>query len=96
MKSVMLLLTASLSLFASAALADDDACSKKYGACMDHCSSRPASVQGTCTQTCESNTNQCYVGVYGPAPANNPPVALTAPAAEAQGSAAAPVEGKKD
>ncbi len=43
---------------------------------MDHCSSRPQSVQGTCAQTCEQNTNQCcYVGMYGHPPAAGQAVA---------------------
>jgi hypothetical protein len=86
MKPLLVFLTTSLVLAASAALAQQDGCSKQYGACMDHCSSRPQSVQGTCAQTCETNTNQCYVGVYGRAPANNA-AAIAQPARDAQGKA---------
>jgi hypothetical protein len=77
MKTILLLLTSLLVLAAPAALAQEDACSKQYGACMDRCSSRPQSVQGSCGQSCEANSNQCYVGLYG-----HPPAAGQATAAE--------------
>jgi len=70
MKPIMLLLTSSLVVAASGAFAQGqgDACSNQYGACMDHCSSRPPSLQSQCAQTCETSTNQCYVGMYGHPP----------------------------
>lgn len=95
MKSTLAILTASFVLAASAALAQEDGCSKRYGACMDTCSKRSQEAQGACEQTCEQNTNQCYVGVYGQAPANgggevNGQVTVPEPARDAQGSAAQP------
>jgi hypothetical protein len=87
MKTILLLLTSLLVLSASAALAQEDACSKRYGACMDHCSSRPQSVQGSCAQACEANTSQCYVGMYGQPPAAGQ-ATVAEPARDAQGSAA--------
>ena len=92
MKSTLAILTASFVLAASAALAQEDGCSKQYGACMDHCSKRPQSAQGACEQTCEQNTNQCYVGVYGQPPANGDggQATISEPARDAQGSAAQP------
>jgi len=94
MKPSLLLLTASLSLVTSAALAQGDACSKNYGACMDRCSSRPGSMQASCSQTCEGASNECYTGMYGKPPSDNQ-VTITQPAADAQGSAApAPAESK--
>jgi hypothetical protein len=86
MKPILLILTTSFVLAASAALAQEDGCSKQYGACMDHCSSRPQSVQGTCAQTCEQNTDQCYVGMYGHPPAEGQ-VSVSQPARDAQGKA---------
>jgi hypothetical protein len=70
MKSIMLLLSASLSVAASGALAQGqgDACSPGYGTCMNHCSSRPQSLQESCAKTCETNTDQCYQSLYGQAP----------------------------
>ena len=71
MKPITLLLASALALTAMPAFAQGvgDACSGQYAACMDHCSGRPQSIQGSCTQTCENNTNICYEGVYGKAPA---------------------------
>jgi hypothetical protein len=67
MKPIMLLLSASLAVAASGALAQGqgDACSSGYGSCMDRCSSRPKAVQESCAQMCEANTNHCYEGLYG-------------------------------
>lgn len=95
MKRVVLLLTTSFVLASSAALAQDDGCSKQYGACMDRCSSRPEQVQGMCSQTCEATTNQCYVGMYGQRPAGGGapaqlPASVSEPARDAQGSASTP------
>jgi hypothetical protein len=33
---------------------------------MERCSTRPASVQESCSNTCEVTTNQCYSQMYGP------------------------------
>jgi hypothetical protein len=84
MKPVTLLLvTSSLMFAAPQAFAQQDACQNRYGACMDHCSGRPASLQESCTNSCESQSNQCYVGLYGP---SSPAMGQTeaAPAAPAQ------------
>ena len=92
MKPLHMILTMSFVLATSAALAQgqSDACSKQYGACMDHCAGRPQTVQATCSQTCEANTNRCYVGMYGPAPSEGAgsQAAVSQPARDAQGSAA--------
>jgi hypothetical protein len=92
----LLLFTTSLLVAASGAFAQEDACSKQYGACMDRCASRPQSVQGSCSQTCEGGTDQCYVGLYGHRP---PEGQASAPAAapearNAQGSAATTPNGQ--
>jgi hypothetical protein len=62
----LLLLTSSLMFAAPQAFAQQDACQNRYGACMDHCSGRPGSLQESCASSCESQSNQCYVGMYGP------------------------------
>ena len=69
MKSI-LLLTASLIMISSAALAQDDACSSRYGSCMDRCSSRPGDTQAGCMNTCQSQSDECYQGLWGQAPAD--------------------------
>ena len=68
MKYALLLLTASLVIASSGTFAqgNTDACHSSYGSCMERCSSRPASVQESCSNTCEANTNQCYSQLYGP------------------------------
>ena len=68
MKYALLLLTTSLVIASSDAFAqgNTDACHSSYGSCMERCSSRPASVQESCSNTCEANTNQCYSQLYGP------------------------------
>jgi len=68
MKHALLLLTASLVIASSGAFAqgNTDACHNGYGSCMERCSSRPASVQQSCSNTCEANTNQCYSQLFGP------------------------------
>ena len=70
MKPITLLFAASLTFTASSAVAQGqgDACSNQYGSCMNHCSSRPQSLQDSCSQLCEANTNHCYEGLYGSAP----------------------------
>jgi hypothetical protein len=68
MKHALLLLTTSLVIASSGAFAQGktDACHNGYGSCMERCSTRPASVQESCSNTCEANTNQCYSQLYGP------------------------------
>jgi len=68
MKHALLLLTASLVIASSGAFAQGkpDACHNGYGSCMERCSTRPASVQESCSNTCETTTNQCYSEMYGP------------------------------
>lgn len=68
----LLLLMSSLVIAASGALAQEQgyACSNQYGACMDRCSSRSPSLQGSCAQSCETTSNQCYQSLYGPSPLN--------------------------
>jgi hypothetical protein len=88
MKSALGIVTVAFVLAASAALAQEDGCSKRYGVCMDSCSKRPEASQGTCQQTCEQTSNQCYTGMYGQPPANGgdgvrpPSRATTRPAAK--------------
>ena len=86
MKYALLLLTASLVIASSDAFAqgNTDACHNSYGSCMEHCSSRPASVQESCSNSCEANTNQCYSQLYGPKSA------VQIPAAAEQSSAQHP------
>jgi hypothetical protein len=87
MKYALLLLTASLVIASSGVFAqgNTDACHSSYGSCMEHCSSRPASVQESCSTTCEANTNQCYSQLYGPKSA-----VQSSPAAAEQSSAQDP------
>jgi hypothetical protein len=68
MKYASLLLTSSLVIASSGAFAqgNTDACHNSYGSCMERCSSRPAAVQESCSNSCEANTNQCYSQIYGP------------------------------
>jgi hypothetical protein len=68
MKYAFLLLTSSLVIASSGAFAqgNTDACHNNYGSCMERCSSRPASMQESCSNSCEANTNQCYSQMYGP------------------------------
>lgn len=70
MKTITLLFAAALGVVASGALAQGqgDACSNQYGSCMNRCSSRPQSLQESCSQLCEANSNHCYEGLYGTAP----------------------------
>ena len=92
MKSKLAILTALLVVAASAALAQEDGCSKRYGACMDTCAKRAEAGQATCQQSCEQTSNQCYTGMYGQPPANGGGGQATVPepARDAQGSAAEP------
>jgi hypothetical protein len=72
MNKLMVLVTSSLVVVASSALAqgNSDACHNQYGSCVERCSSRPQSVQTSCSQSCETSTNQCYGKMYGsPSPA---------------------------
>ena len=68
MKHALLLLTASLVIASSGAFAQGktDACHSGYGSCMERCATRPASLQESCSNTCEATTNQCYSQMYGP------------------------------
>ena len=68
MKYALLLLTSSLVIASSGAFAQGNtaACDNGYGSCMERCSTRPASMQESCSISCEANTNQCYSQVYGP------------------------------
>ena len=68
MKYALLLLTSSLVIASSGAFAQGktDACHNGYGSCMERCSTRPASMQESCSNSCEANTNQCYSQIYGP------------------------------
>jgi hypothetical protein len=70
MKPFTLLFAALLAFAAPGALAQGqgNACSNQYGSCMDRCSSRPQSLQESCSQLCEANTNHCYEGLYGTTP----------------------------
>src|SRR5262249_48414561 len=73
MKPIMFLLSASLVAIASGAWAQGrggDACSPQYGSCMDRCFTRPQSKQESCAEMCETNTNQCYQGLFGRSPQN--------------------------
>jgi hypothetical protein len=87
MKHALLLLTTSLVIASSGAFAqgNTDACHNNYGSCMERCSTRPASVQESCSNTCEANTNQCYSQLYGPKSA-----VQSAPSAAEQPSAQEP------
>jgi len=90
MKTMMLLLAASVALAASGSPAhaqgQGDACSPQYGSCMDRCTSRPKSLQETCAQMCEANTNRCYEGLYGTAQRDGQ--AAAAPSQDAEARAA--------
>ena len=87
MKYALLLLTTSLVIASSGAFAqgNTDACHNSYGSCMERCSSRPAAVQESCSNSCEANTNQCYSQMYGPKSAGQ-----SMPAAAEQSSAQDP------
>ena len=67
MKIAFLLLTSSLVIGVSGAFAqgNTDACHNHYASCTERCSTRPQAVQESCSNTCESGTNQCYAGMYG-------------------------------
>ena len=104
MKTLMLLVTSSLVIAASGALAQGnaDACHNQYGSCMARCSSRPQSVQDTCSQSCEMSTNQCYGKMYGsPSPTmgsaskEQAPQPETSEASEGTAPAGAPREAKR-
>jgi hypothetical protein len=72
MNKLMMLVTSSLVVIASGALAqgNSDACHNHYGSCVERCLSRPQSAQTSCSQSCETSTNQCYGKMYGsPSPA---------------------------
>src|SRR5471032_1911683 len=68
MKYALLLLTSTLVIASSGAFAQGttDACHNGYGSCMERCSTRPASMQESCSNSCEANTTQCYSQIYGP------------------------------
>lgn len=87
MKYALLLLTSSLVIASSGAFAqgNTDVCHNGYGSCMERCSTRPASVQESCSSSCEANTNQCYSQIYGPKSG-----AQTIPSAAEQSSAQDP------
>ena len=84
MKYALLLLTSSLLIASSGAFAqgNTDACHNSYGSCMERCSSRPAAVGESCSNSCEASTNQCYQQIYGPTSA-----AQSIPSAVEQSSA---------
>jgi hypothetical protein len=67
MKTAFLLLTSSLVIAASGAFAqgNSDACHNQYGSCMERCSTRPQGLKESCSNSCETNTNQCYSTMYG-------------------------------
>jgi hypothetical protein len=51
-----------------------DACSKEYVACMDHCASKTAkSVQEPCINSCQSNNNRCSERIYSGRREMDPP-----------------------
>jgi hypothetical protein len=79
MKPLPLLFTASLLMIASSALAQEDACSNRYGSCMDRCSSRPAETQAGCMNSCQSQSDECYQGLWGQVPADKSAVAAGKP-----------------
>jgi hypothetical protein len=87
MKHALLLLTASLVIASSGAFAQGktDACHSGAGSCVERCSTRPAAVQESCSNTCEATANQCYSQLYGPRSA-----AQSIPAAAEQSSAQEP------
>jgi hypothetical protein len=64
MKPAWLLLSLSLLVTAYAAQAEGDKCSHVYGSCMDRCVSKPQAAQASCTQSCETSSNQCYDALY--------------------------------
>lgn len=84
MKTALLLLTSSLVIAASGALAqgNTDACHNQYGACMERCTTRPAGLQESCSSSCETSTNQCYSSMYGNK--SNAQVIQTSPQASGQ------------
>jgi hypothetical protein len=87
MKMFALLFTMAVAFAASGALAQGqgDVCSNQYGSCMDRCTSRPKSVQDSCSQMCEANTSRCYEGIYGSSAQSSQPVeAAEAPDSEAR------------
>jgi hypothetical protein len=53
---------------------------------MDRCTSRPQSLQESCSQMCEANTSQCYQGLYGRTPQDAQPSNQAASQATNQGS----------
>ena len=65
---------------------NSDACHNQYGACMERCSTRPASLQESCSNSCESTTNVCYGEMYGPGKAAQ--TVQPAPEASAQATEA--------
>jgi hypothetical protein len=107
MKPALLLLASSLAIAASGALAQGnaDACHNQYGSCMERCTSRPASLQEKCSQSCETSTNQCYATMYGQSSAaqtvQSPPAQAAAQESEAREGQdeakpeAKPAKGKK-
>ena len=85
MKKILLLVTSSLVIASSGASAqgNSDACHNQYGACVERCSTRPASLIEKCSQSCEMSTNQCYSTMYGqPSQARNVAPAAAASAQE--------------
>ena len=91
MKPIMLLLTSSLVIAAGhAASAQDDACQNQYGSCADHCVTRPQSTQESCMKSCEVQSDQCYVKVFGP---RGPAINVDS-ASSAQDSVAMPAKGQ--
>jgi hypothetical protein len=95
MKPITLLLTSTLFGAASTAFAfaQEDGCSKRYDACMDRCAKSPGTVD-QCGKTCEGQTDQCYVGMYGQPPVDNQASASAAEARDAQGSVAPAPKGR--
>lgn len=71
----ILLFTASLLMISSGALAQQDACSNRYGSCMDRCINRPPDTQAGCMNSCQSQSDECYQGLWGQVPADKGTVA---------------------
>jgi hypothetical protein len=99
MKSMAMLVIAAAAALATntSGARSQDACSKEYVACMDHCVTKPAkSVQEPCMNSCQANNNRCSEKVYGGRREMDPPAQAGAEGKKALAKETAPPPRKVD
>ncbi len=69
MKTMFLVVAASLTIASSGALSQANNCSNSYGNCMSVCATGKVKMGADrCVETCQSQSNQCYERAWGARP----------------------------